>query len=60
MAQRLEQQSVRGGKKMLIKFDNYEQDLETLAKELPSPIPEDNMAGRKQAIQGTVLFLVTL
>jgi hypothetical protein len=45
---------------MNIKFENYEQDLETLAKELPSPLPEDNMAGRKQAIQGVVLFLVTL
>jgi hypothetical protein len=45
---------------MNIKFENYEQDLETLARELPSPLPEDNMAGRKQAIQGVVLFLVTL
>ena len=45
---------------MIIKFENFEEELEYLAKELPSPLPEDNMAGRKQAVAGMVLMLSTL
>ena len=45
---------------MIIKFDNFEQDVEALAKALPSPLPEDNIAGRKQAVIGMVSMLVTL
>ncbi len=45
---------------MIIKFDNFEQDVETLAKEMPSPLPEDDMAGRKQAVIGMMAMLVTL
>ena len=45
---------------MVIKFENYEQELAYLAKELPSPLPEDNMPGRMQAVAGMVLMLSTL
>jgi hypothetical protein len=45
---------------MIIKFENFEKDVEALAKEMPSPLPEDNVAGRQQAVVNLVTFLVTL